>query len=263
MQWLCPVRARFRAVMGRNGESRYIRRSSSSIATARRIRECSSKICCGSGCDCRRESDGNPEPVEYVDNRDKPVGFLQENIAIIGGGIGGVAAAVALHQAGISTTLYERSREFREAGAGMMLWPNATRVLREMGLLEKLIARSGPNTNFLVRASYGTVLLNIALGQFDVPAVCSRRSDLLAVLLDALPPERVRLGCELTHLEQTGSKVRLHFRGPDGGRQIEEHGAAIGADGLHSQVREALFGPSAPIYRGYAVWRGVASYHGT
>jgi 2-polyprenyl-6-methoxyphenol hydroxylase-like FAD-dependent oxidoreductase len=188
---------------------------------------------------------------------------LQETIAIIGGGIGGVAAAVALHQAGISATLYERSREFREAGAGMMLWPNATRVLRELGLLEKLIARSGPNTNFLVRASYGTVLMNIALGQFDVPAVCARRSDLLAVLLDALPPERVRLGCELTHLEQTGSKVRLHFRGPGGRQQIEEHDAAIGADGLHSQVRETLFGPSAPIYRGYAVWRGVASYRGT
>jgi 2-polyprenyl-6-methoxyphenol hydroxylase-like FAD-dependent oxidoreductase len=188
---------------------------------------------------------------------------LQENIAIIGGGIGGVAAAVALHQTGISATLYERSPEFREAGAGMMLWPNATRVLREMGLLEKLIARSGPNTNFLVRASCGTVLMNIALGQFDVPAVCTRRSDLLAVLLDALPPERVRLGCELTHLEPTGSKVRLHFRGPAGGQRIEEHGAAIGADGLHSRVRAALFGPSAPIYRGYAVWRGVASYHGT
>jgi 2-polyprenyl-6-methoxyphenol hydroxylase-like FAD-dependent oxidoreductase len=187
---------------------------------------------------------------------------LQENIAIIGGGIGGVAAAVALHQAGISATLYERSREFREAGAGMMLWPNATRVLRELGLLEKLIGRSGPNTNFLVRASCGTVLMNIALGQFDVPAVCASRSDLLAVLLNALPPERVRLGCELTHLEQTGSKVRLHFRGPNGHQLIEEHGAAIGADGLHSHVRAALFGPSAPIYRGYAVWRGAASYYG-
>ncbi len=187
---------------------------------------------------------------------------MQENIAIIGGGIGGVAAAVALHQAGIPVTLYERSPEFREVGAGMMLWPNATRVLRELGLLEKLIARSGPNTNFLVRASCGRVLMDIALGRFDVPAVCARRSDLLAVLLDALPTERVRLGCELTHLEQPGSKVRLHFRGPAGEQQIEEHDAAIGADGLHSRVREALFGPSDPIYRGYAVWRGVANYHG-
>jgi 2-polyprenyl-6-methoxyphenol hydroxylase-like FAD-dependent oxidoreductase len=188
------------------------------------------------------------------------------DIAIIGGGIGGVAAAVALYQAGIPATVYERSPELGEAGAGMMLWPNATRVLRELGLLDQVIARSGPNTNFLVRASCGKVLMNIALGEFDVPALCVRRSDLLAVLLDALPAERIRLGCELTHLEPSDSKVRLHFRGAPEGRHVEphveDHAAVIGADGLHSRVRAALFGPSAPIYRGYAVWRGVASYSG-
>jgi NADH dehydrogenase FAD-containing subunit len=58
------------------------------------------------------------------------------NIGIIGGGIGGVATAVALHRAGIEATVYERATELREVGAGMMLWPNATRVLKELGLLE-------------------------------------------------------------------------------------------------------------------------------
>ena len=70
------------------------------------------------------------------------------NIGIIGGGIGGVAAAVALHRAGIEATVYERATEFREVGAGMMLWPNATRVLKELGLLERVAALSGPKPAF-------------------------------------------------------------------------------------------------------------------
>src|SRR5579862_8788633 len=95
------------------------------------------------------------------------------NVGIIGGGIGGVAAAVALHQAGIEATVYERAPELREAGAGLMLWPNATRVLKELGLLERIAEVSGPNRNFLVRSSRGRILMDIALGQFDVPALCT------------------------------------------------------------------------------------------
>ena len=93
------------------------------------------------------------------------------SIGIIGGGIGGSAAAVALRQAGIDATVYERSPQIREVGAGMMLWPNATRVLRDLGLLKDVLARSGSSTNFLVRSSGGRVLMNIALGKFDVPAM--------------------------------------------------------------------------------------------
>ncbi len=59
----------------------------------------------------------------------------------------------------------------------MMLWPNATRVLRGLRLLEDVLAHSGSSTSFLVRASSGAVLLNIALGEFDVPAICVLRSD--------------------------------------------------------------------------------------
>src|SRR5580700_5042183 len=102
------------------------------------------------------------------------------NIGIVGGGIGGVAAAAALHKLGIEATVYERASRWREAGAGMMLWPNATRVLDSLGLLERVALLSGPNSHFLVRASCGKVLMNIALGQFEVPALCTRRSDLLA-----------------------------------------------------------------------------------
>ena len=179
-------------------------------------------------------------------------------IGIVGGGIGGVAAAVALHQSGIDAVVYERAPELREVGAGMMLWPNATRVLRSFGLLEDVLARSGSSTHFLVRASSGAVLMNIALGEFDVPAVCMRRSDLLTVLLGALPRGSIRLGHTLSKLEQSRDKVSISFE--DG--LVAEHDAVIGADGIQSRVRRELFGHSDPIYRGYTVWRGVARYEG-
>ncbi|HET9800199.1 MAG TPA: FAD-dependent monooxygenase, partial [Chthoniobacterales bacterium] len=181
-----------------------------------------------------------------------------KNIGIVGGGIGGIAAAVALHRIGAQVSVYERAEELREVGAGMMLWPNATRVLRELELLEQVVARSGRNTHFLVRQSSGKILMSIALGQFEVPAVCMRRADLLSILLSALPAKCLHLGCELHRLKQSAGKVRLHFKD---GRDIE-HDAVIGADGIRSRIRAQLFGVSDPIYRGYTVWRGLARYDG-
>ena len=180
------------------------------------------------------------------------------NIGIVGAGIGGVAAAVALRRIGIDAVVYERSVQLGEVGAGMMLWPNATRVLQGMGLLADILERCGSSTHFLVRSSGGAVLMNIALGEFEVPAICMRRSDLLAVLLSAVPPGQFRLGHTLSQLDQS----------KDGGRVIFENGfeakhdVLIAADGIRSRVRSALFGSSNPIYRGYTVWRGVASYEG-
>ena len=182
----------------------------------------------------------------------------ERSVGIVGGGIGGIAAAVALHQAGLGVIVYEKALALREVGAGMMLWPNATQVLREMGLLESVLACSGPNTHFLVRDSSGTILMNLALGRFEVPALCTRRNDLLGVLLAALPTGCVRLDHDLDGLEEKRDKVRFRFKNG----LVEEHDAAIGADGIRSKVRSQLFGAAEPIYRGYTVWRGLAEYAG-
>jgi 2-polyprenyl-6-methoxyphenol hydroxylase-like FAD-dependent oxidoreductase len=186
------------------------------------------------------------------------MGLSKFNIGIIGGGIGGVAAAVALHRAGINATVYERANELLEVGAGMMLWPNATRVLKDLGLLEKVAALSGPNQHFLVRSSAGTILMNIGLGHFDVPALCTRRSDLLEALISALPPERVRLGHDFEDFERQKHGVAVHFAGG----LSAEHDFVIGADGIRSRVRSQLLGVRDPIYRGYTVWRGLARLTG-
>jgi 2-polyprenyl-6-methoxyphenol hydroxylase-like FAD-dependent oxidoreductase len=182
------------------------------------------------------------------------MGFSKLNIGIVGGGIGGVAAAVALHRAGIQTTVYERANELCEVGAGMMLWPNATRILKELGVLEKVAALSGSTEHFLVRSRTGTILMDIGLGHFDEPALCTRRSDLLNALLSALPAERIRLGHDYRHFEQKKTSVGLHFANGIS----TEHDFLIGADGIRSRVRSQLLGIHEPIYRGYTVWRGLA-----
>jgi len=186
------------------------------------------------------------------------------NIGIIGGGIGGVAAAVGLHRAGIDVTVYERAVELREVGAGMMLWPNATRVLKQLGLLEKIAALSGPSRHVLVRASAGTILMDIALGRFDVPALCTRRADLLDALISALPAERVRLGHDFASFERREQGVRVHFAGGAAASGFTaEHDFIVGADGIRSRVRSQLLGVHEPIYRGYTVWRGLARLKGS
>lgn len=180
------------------------------------------------------------------------------NIGIIGGGIGGVAAAVALHRAGIQATVYERANELREVGAGMMLWPNATRILKAFGLLEKVAALSGQSQQFLVRSRTGTILMEIGLGHFDLPALCTRRSDLLDALISALPAERLRLGHDYRYFERQKSSVGIHFANGIS----TEHDFLIGADGIRSGVRSQLLGIREPIFRGYTVWRGLARLKG-
>ena len=180
------------------------------------------------------------------------------SVGIIGGGVGGFTTAVALRRIGIEATVYERSPQHREIGAGMMLWANSARVMSEIGLLDQLIPFSGVTDNFLVMEASGDILMEIATGDFEVPSICIPRAKLLSVLVSAFPSEQVKLSHEFESLAQTEKGVTVSFTNG----AVANHDLIVGADGLRSRVRRQVFGASEPIYRGYQVWRGIGEAHG-
>jgi 2-polyprenyl-6-methoxyphenol hydroxylase-like FAD-dependent oxidoreductase len=192
------------------------------------------------------------------------------NFGIVGGGIGGLAAAVALRRIGAEVTVYEQAAVLREAGAGLMLWPNGSRVMRDWGLLPAVAARGGRASHFVLRGRSGAVLMKLPVDQFDTPAFCLRRTDLLAVLLSEFPSGQIRLGHQLAEIAPPSDQVerdlsparlngvRLRFENG----AVAEHDAVIGADGIYSRVRAALNDRTVPVYHGYIIWRGVATFDG-
>lgn len=175
-------------------------------------------------------------------------------IAIIGAGIGGVAAGVALRQAGFKVKVFEKAGQLRESGAGMSLWPNGTGVLQQLGLLPAVASRGQSGTHFLVRSKSGDVLMEIRTAEAETPTVCVPRAHLLRVLADALPPESLALEHELAEMNFDGEKVDLRFT--NGQRLLCD--GVVGADGIHSRMRGRLTRPGKPMYRGYAIFRGMA-----
>jgi 2-polyprenyl-6-methoxyphenol hydroxylase-like FAD-dependent oxidoreductase len=103
----------------------------------------------------------------------------------------------------------------------------------ELDLLERVVECSGRSHHFLVRAGAGKMLMDIALGKFETPALCTRRSDPLAALISVMRPERVRRGHEFERFERQRHGVKIHFAGGI----TKEHDVMIGADGIRSRVR--------------------------
>jgi len=184
---------------------------------------------------------------------------MRTQVAIVGGGIGGVAAAVNLLKAGFDVHVYEQARAFREVGAGININPNASRVLHGLGLgdkIEKLGVR--PLAFHQRRWDDGRTLLRTPLGRvaethFGFPQYQSHRADVLAMLVDALPPERLHVGHRLTAFADDGQKVEAQFE--NGARVTAD--TLIGADGIHSTVQRILFGASAPRFTGCTAYRGL------
>ncbi|MBW3571883.1 MAG: FAD-dependent monooxygenase, partial [Gemmatimonadetes bacterium] len=142
----------------------------------------------------------------------------------------------------------------REVGAGISLWPNATRQLRRWGLLDEILRRGFRFVDGEMRTSRGAVLATMPLPPADAPAVLIHRADLHAVLADALPPWAVRTGAEFRGLSESAHGVEADF----GEAGTVEGPFLVGADGLWSAVRRQVLRDGDPIYRGYPVWRGVA-----
>ncbi len=180
-------------------------------------------------------------------------------IGVIGGGIGGLAAALSLLARGHDVHVYERAPALGEVGAGVQVSPNASRVLHGLGLAAPL-ARTGvrPLAFHQRRWDDGRTLLRSPLAEpleaeFGFPHYQMHRADLLAALAGALPPERLHLGRRLADVHERGERVQAQFA--DGG--VAEHDALVGADGIHSRVRRLVFGADDPRFTGCVAYRGL------
>lgn len=175
-------------------------------------------------------------------------------IVIIGGGIGGLAAALALKREGFEPLVYERAPALLEVGAAIAVWPNAFRVLERLGLGETVLARAGRIRSARWLGRDGRLYNHFNFPQTGAPAVALHRADLQGALLHALPTESVHLDKTFAGFDARSEDVRARF---EDGTEVACD-VLIGADGLHSRVRAQLLEDSEPVYRGYTVWRGVA-----
>ena len=180
-------------------------------------------------------------------------------ILVIGGGIGGLAAALTIRRTGRAVRVLERSAQFGEIGAGIQLAPNATRILDRLGLLGQVIDVGVlPRRLVLADAVAGVELTALDLTDFPqrygAPYIVLHRSDLLDILLGGCADAGVALeaGTHVTGLAERGASVRASC--PDG-RSFDGI-AAICADGLHSRSR-AMFSDDEPICSGYVAYRGA------
>ncbi len=174
---------------------------------------------------------------------------------IIGGGIAGLASAVALIRAGWEVELLERAPEFAEVGAGLSLWPNAFRALDALGLGEQVKDRAVIEGQAGIRDASGRWLSRTDAAELTRrygPTAMVHRADLLAVLRAALPAEALRTGITVTGVRPDGTVA--HSAGSSAADLV------VGADGLRSTARQSLW-PARPVprYSGYTSWRLVTA----
>jgi 2-polyprenyl-6-methoxyphenol hydroxylase-like FAD-dependent oxidoreductase len=177
---------------------------------------------------------------------------------IIGGGIGGVTAAIALKQAGLDVTVYERAEELREVGSGLPLWTNALRTLHVLGLTGELEKLGVQVSSMRVTTWKGDTLTDTKndkhLKTLGTITIVVHRAELLTLLLKTLGEDNVQLGMTCTGFSQDASGVTAQFAN---GQEVRGD-VLIGADGIHSITRTQLFGLIKPKYVGYTCWRGLA-----
>jgi 2-polyprenyl-6-methoxyphenol hydroxylase-like FAD-dependent oxidoreductase len=177
-------------------------------------------------------------------------------IAIIGGGIGGLTAALALRQFGFEPRVFEQAPELLEVGAAILMWPNAMGVLDRLGVAGAVREHGGVLEKGVSLNPDGKRLYQISLPITEHPAVALHRADLQQILVHALPRESISLGHVFAGWEQQGETVFARF---SDGPAIETD-VLIAADGLHSRARAQLLNDGQPADRGYIAWRGVAPH---
>lgn len=181
-------------------------------------------------------------------------------VVIVGAGIGGLAAALALRRAGFEVHVYEQASVLREVGAGVAISPNAVKVLHWLGLAEALravgvVSLSMDSRDWQSGAVLGRVPLGAeAVGRWGAPFYHLHRAHLHDALRAALGDRHLTLAARCVAVEQSGGKVRIRCAD---GREADGD-LLIGADGVHSAVREHVAGPDRAIWSRQISWRGLA-----
>lgn len=173
-------------------------------------------------------------------------------VIIVGGGIGGLATAIAFHRRGWDVEVLERAAAITEVGAGLSMWPNALRALDALGVGDQVRARAIEEGSAGIRDNRGKWLSHT-----DVAAIRTRygspimmhRADLLDILRGAVPESALRTGISVSEVRADGTVV--HSAGESTGDLV------VGADGIRSVVRRAILGDIQPHYSGYTAWRVV------
>jgi salicylate hydroxylase len=180
-------------------------------------------------------------------------------ILVVGGGIGGLAAALAFERQRAEVIVCEQSPKLAEIGAGIGLAPNAVKALRALGLEEKINAIAWASEFAVIRSwQDGRPISRAYQGdyreKFGAPSLTAHRADLLGILAGALTTTDIRPGmrCIGVQTRERGAAARFAD-----GSEIEAD-IVVGADGIHSKVRESLFGADAPRFTGCICWRGMA-----
>ena len=181
---------------------------------------------------------------------------MRPSIAIVGAGLGGLTAAATLRLAGFDVAVYEQASRFARIGAGIQMMPNSMKVLRRIGVEARVRSTSFEPYSHLNRAwDTGEVMRELPMPEslFGAPYLCMHRGDLHEALASVVPAECVHLGKKLFGLDQRGAQVTLSFE--DGTTARAD--AVIGADGVHSLVRDLIIGPDAPVHKGRIAYRAV------
>jgi salicylate hydroxylase len=181
-------------------------------------------------------------------------------VRIVGAGIGGLTAALALRREGFDVHVYEQSSILREVGAGVAISPNAVRVLHRLGLAEALravgvVPRSMDTRDWRTGALLGRVpLAEAAVDRWGTPFYHLHRADLHNALRAALGDEHITLAARCVAVDDKPASVGVRF---GDGREATGD-LVVGADGIHSIVREHVAGPDRAIWSRQISWRGLA-----
>jgi 2-polyprenyl-6-methoxyphenol hydroxylase-like FAD-dependent oxidoreductase len=179
------------------------------------------------------------------------------NALVVGAGIGGLAVARVLRDTGFEVRILERSLDMEPLGAGISLWPNAVRVLREIGVASRLPEQAPIEAESGLRRWDGKLLAktNPALieRRYGLPLLLLQRSTLHRALLADGIAGLVQTGAEVTRVGESGAGIRVELRE---GEPIEAD-LLVGADGIHSAVRASLLGDGAPKHSGLLAYRAI------